>query len=126
VKIDVNRHCVDVPLCGVTERPIELSTETPDLLQVLKEVVDSCASSVVVSWPDTHLSRTALTVNTLEGALTTGPFFMLDGGGRRMATLTLLSKQANEQYTDDDVLSKYQEPVGTWLRELCFLRTATT
>mmetsp|Transcript_930 Transcript_930/g.1466 ORF Transcript_930/g.1466 Transcript_930/m.1466 type:complete len:167 (+) Transcript_930:63-563(+) len=130
IKVDVNRHCVDEALSGnttgstLTQGPVELPTDKlsrPDL-EALKG-----ASSVVFSWPDSTDASPSNVLNTLEGALreadqevtTTRPFFMLDGGGRRMATLSLLGNQDHRMVIGD----VDHELPGTWLRHFASQRT---
>ena len=145
LKVEVNRHCVDMALgenltgnSAVTETPVEmhpLHLAAHDDLQAFKDVVGERASSVVFSWPDdpysTHRNNDVL--QTLEGALreshqevaTSKPFFVLDGAGRRMASLSLLGKSAEEvpssMYSEPN---DFDSPPGTWLRHYCSLRTA--
>jgi hypothetical protein len=141
IKVDVNRHCVDMALHGnikgsnLTEVPVELSTDRPNF-DALNDVVGDCASSLIVSWPDTETPRSAL-LKTLEGTLkefhtevcTTRPFFMLDGGGRRMASLTLVGSHQDHKLSavDTAVLSQYdyQVPAGTWIRQFSSSLRAT-
>ena len=149
LKVDVNRHCVDMALGGnltgsssMTETPVELPVvqlNTPNDLQAFKDVVGESASSVVFSWPDDAFTsrRNNDVLQALEGALreshqevaTSKPFFMLDGGGRRMASLSLLGKCAEDlpsSYTTLSHENDFESPTGTWLRHYCSLRSAAS
>jgi hypothetical protein len=129
LKVDVNRHCVDMALRGDLTGSSSATAElaTCDDLQAFNKVVGESASSVVFSWPDDAVAslRNNEVLRALEGALreshqdiaTSKPFFMLDGGGRRMASLSVLGKCAedvpsfNASQQDD-----FESPPGTWLR----------
>lgn len=145
LKVEVNRHCVDMALGGdltgsstMTETPVELPSAqllAHDDLQAFKDVVGKCASSVVFSWPDDPFTshRNNDVLQTLERALreshkdvaTSKPFFVLDGAGRRVASLSLLGKCSEEAppfaSSQDNEL---ESPPGMWLRHYCSLRSA--
>ncbi|KAL3904588.1 MAG: hypothetical protein SGILL_010006 [Bacillariaceae sp.] len=126
----------------LTETPVELPpmrlnsahAHNDDDLQAFKDVVGERASSVVFSWPDdpfeTHKNNQVL--QTLEGALreshqdvaTSKPFFVLDGSGRRMASLSLLGNAAVDVSSYSSEENDFESPPGTWLRHYCSLRSA--
>jgi hypothetical protein len=131
--VDINRHCGDTGLCG--HKGDSGALQTADLT-ALKDVVANDYASVVISWPapseyGTSKRPPKSVLNTLETTLreshdhvtTTRPFFMLDGGGRRMASLTLLHPTIQR---DGDPLCPLEHdcPVpGNWLKHYNSLRS---
>lgn len=114
LKVDANHHCVvDVAFDrnAVKETPARLAAmgHRPDLKAVLHNAVGNSACSVIFSWPvdgSLPVSRQHNeAVQNWEGALreshpnvtTTKPFFMLDGGGQRMASLAVLRNNEDAQ-----------------------------
>jgi hypothetical protein len=138
VTVDVNRHCIDMTLSS--HKGDSGTLQRTDLTALHDVVMDDCAS-VVVSWPvsseygtSTRPPKTVL--NTLERTLreshdnvtTTRPFFMLDGGGRRMASLTLLRRLPTMQTIGDTAtlspIGHYDCSVpGDWLKHYSSLRS---
>lgn len=154
LKVDVNRHCVvDMALRNNNSQCIKESlmefaamSHQPNLRAVFQNVVDDSASSVIFSWPDDGSPATARqhkeVLQKLQGALrechpditTTKPFFMLDGGGRRMASLSVLNKQDSRAIVENDLGSylangssgHFHETPGMWLRHYCSLRSSAS
>ena len=148
LNIDINRNCVDMALGhhageGTTPlRPIELQgSEIPrNDLNHLKDVVDDAGlSSVVVSWDvnyyDKVRSLSSSVLSTLDGALreshdsvtTTRPFFMLDGGGRRMGSMCLVkSPSLFQRLSSSGIIEEEDLHVipGAWLEQYSMLRSS--
>lgn len=120
-------------------QPIELQGSNiprPELNRLKDMVHDTDISSVVVSWnlQDNKKVRNLPdhVLNTLDGALgdfhdtvtTTRPFYMLDGGGRRMGSMSLVKSPSLLQRLD--ALVKNQEDyqvAGTWLKQYSALQS---
>jgi hypothetical protein len=120
-------------------QPIELEGSNipkPELNRLKDAVDETNVSSVVVSWDVQDSAKvrnlSGNILNTLDGALreshdmvtTTRPFYMLDGGGRRMGSLCLvrwspsLIQRLDTRANQDD----HQVP-GTWLKQYITLQS---
>ncbi|KAG7353748.1 hypothetical protein IV203_003103 [Nitzschia inconspicua] len=124
------------------ETPIATSKKNhrPNLKAAVLDLVDDSASSVVFSWPDNGSPIAARqhrnVLRTLEKALresrhnvtTTKPFFMLDGGGRRMASLSILGNQEARMMAENKHYNSgyCHETPGTWVQNYCSLRTSAS
>jgi hypothetical protein len=125
--VDVNRHCVDLRLSG--HKGDSGTLRTADLTTLKDVIADDCAS-VVISWPVSEYGATKrpskTILQTLESSLreshdnvtTTSPFYMLDGGGRRMASLTLLRSPIAQSKREDSWCAGEQDwpAPGSWLK----------
>lgn len=138
VTVDVNRHCLDMALSS--HKGALGALRRTDLTELHDGIADDCAS-VVVSWPVSSEYCTSkpapkAVLSTIERTLreshenvtTTRPFFMLDGGGRRMASLTLLRRTPTMQSMEDTATSSPIEHYdcsvpGDWLRHYSSLRS---
>ena len=104
MEVDVNRHCVGTTtLYGLTGATTD-RIPSLDLETSKKIMMDQCATSVIISWPVSKIGGNAeeispREVSKMEGYLrqscnhevtTSRPFFVLDGGGQRMASLSLI------------------------------------
>lgn len=149
LKVDVNRHCVAFGNTNaqyyLKETPFELAAmkdRSDRMTAAFSDCVDASTSSVVISWPDDGSPATASQhsdiLQTLDSVLretypdftTTKPFFMLDGGGRRMASLALLSSGSPDSRmvvpnNDSDYDGDSNESPGMWLRHYCSRRTTS-
>ncbi len=137
LKVDVNRRCVALALHpGTTVDVDTYHINGPADLQNFNDTVDANVSSVVISWPDDTIAspQTNDFIRDVERILreshqdvtTTKPFFVLDGGGLRKASLSLLEnpdpKTSLDQIYSSSVES-YSEVPETWLRHYCSLRS---
>jgi hypothetical protein len=143
----VNHHCVGDNASGnqglycketQQEERLTMKYRSPYLKDTVQNMVENSTSSVLFSWPDDgsvatyHHSTDVL--RTLEQGLreyhpivtTTKPFYMLDGGGRRMATLSLLGNHQEDRLCEDNISNTdfVVDAPGTWLRDYCSLRTS--
>jgi hypothetical protein len=152
LKIDVNRRCVMAETIAsgepgflVKETPQEeflaMQHRSPDLKDAIQNVLDDSTSSVVLSWPDdgsfATFHHTANVLRTFGQALqeshpdvtTTKPFFMLDGGGLRMASLSVIGNHQDRLFVDNcnnrECSVEYHDTTpGAWLRRYCSLRAS--
>jgi hypothetical protein len=106
MEVDLNRHCVGTTTLRygrtsvTTDRIPRLDLETSK-----KIMMDQCATSVIISWPvskyggNTKEIISPREVSKMEEYLrqscnhevtTSRPFFVLDGGGQRLASLSLI------------------------------------
>jgi hypothetical protein len=103
----------------------------------LKDLLDANdITSVVISWPLLENEKTVRNfpgsvLKTLDGALseshdtvtTTRPFYMLDGGGRRVGSMCLVRPPTLERmYNRDTNDCEYQLP-GAWLKDYSRLQS---
>jgi hypothetical protein len=126
VTVEATRHCFDMALCG---HKGDIGIPQPADVTALKDCVANDCASIVVSWPVSDYGAPRgppkNVVNTLErtlreshnNATTTIPFYVLDGGGRRMASLTLLRKPEGPCKGESVYPPEYDFRVaGNWLK----------
>ena len=148
LSVDVHHDCVDMAIdchqgdgthvldpMPLHSKPAYTEESGNFMLNYLKDVVqegDVC--SVLVSWPPRASSSSASgpsILNSLDTMMKescsndtekvvamTRPFYMLDGGGRRMASMCLVKDvHHKEALTASPFVSSSMEPsIGTWLR----------
>ena len=155
LNIDISESCIDMAIdChkgdgALALDPIQLPAQDvpkPEVERLQSIVKDHDVTSVLLSWPvqdaESVSQVSSRIINCLNATLreshgdsvrTTKPFYMLDGGGRRMASLCLVknhppTEQSIKAPAVDDYLllgSKKQDyqVTGTWLKNYSTLRS---
>jgi len=118
LKMDINQYCFGVTKQNTSqsipiEEPVKLTSDRNRDSEASKDfMIDDCASSVTVSWPipDGTMHVPLSKVLDVERAMkecyhnvvTSRPFFVLDGEGRRMALLSLKCDHDKQDWYDEE------------------------